>query len=146
MPRSVKLVAQLLRGQLTTVVEINVYIYLNMLDCNENHKHVDLDNVKVIDSGYHKNRFKVACVAKIKLFFMDWFYYNLVILIKYCKVPYKNVGKALLFLRNQVFCLKIWKLWPAPTILQFNIFYWNFAHVFYLPLSKKGVWDFFYFI
>ena len=26
--------------------------------CNENHKHVDLDNIKVIDSGYHNNRFK----------------------------------------------------------------------------------------
>ena len=25
---------------------------------------------------------KVACVVKIKLFFMDWFYYNLIILIK----------------------------------------------------------------
>ena len=56
---------------------------------------------------------------------------------------YKNLDKAQLFLRNQVFCLKIWKLWPAPTILQFKIFFWNFAHVFYLPLSKKG---FFYFI
>ena len=68
---SVKLVAELLRGQLTTVVEINVYIYLNMLDCNENHKHVDLDNIKVIDSGNHENRLKVAYVVKIKLFFMD---------------------------------------------------------------------------
>ena len=26
--------------------------------CNENHKHVDLDNIKIIDSGYHNNRFK----------------------------------------------------------------------------------------
>ena len=26
--------------------------------CNENHKHVDLDNLKVIDSGHHNNRFK----------------------------------------------------------------------------------------
>ena len=51
---------------------------------------------------------------------------------------YKNLDKALLFLRNQVFRLKIWKLWRAPTILQFNIFCWNFAHFFYLPLSKKG--------
>ena len=53
-------------------------------------------------------------------------------------MPYKNLDKALLFLRNQVFCLKIRKLWRALTILQFNIFCWNFAHVFYLPLSKKG--------
>ena len=26
--------------------------------CNENHTDVDLDNIKVIDSGYHNNRFK----------------------------------------------------------------------------------------
>ena len=26
--------------------------------------------------------FKVACVVQIKLFFMDWFYYNLIIIIK----------------------------------------------------------------
>ena len=29
---------------------------------------------------------------------------------------------------------------------EFNIFCWNFAHVFYLPLSKKGCVGFFYFI
>ena len=33
-------------------------LYLSMLDCNENHKHVNLDNIKVTDSGYHNNRFK----------------------------------------------------------------------------------------
>ena len=71
-------------------------------------------------------------MVKMRLFFfMDWFYYNLIILINYWKMPYKNLDKALLFLRNQVFCLKIWKLWRAPTILQFNIF-------FYLPMSTKG--------
>ena len=70
---------------------------------------------------------------------MDWFCYNLIILIKQFKIPYKNLDKALLFSRNQVFCLKVWKLWGAPTILQFNIFCWNFAHVFYLPISAKGV-------
>ena len=53
-------------------------------------------------------------------------------------MPCKNLDKALLFLRNQVFCLKIWKYWRTPTILQFNIFCWNFAHVFYLPMSKTG--------
>ena len=31
-----------------------------------------------------------------------------------------------------------WKLCWAPTILPFNIFYWNLAHVFYLPMSTKG--------
>ena len=53
-------------------------------------------------------------------------------------MSYKNLDKALLLLRKQVFFLKIWKLWRASTILQFNIFFWNFAYVFYLPLSKKA--------
>ena len=89
---------------------------------------------------------KVACVVKTKFFFIDWFYYNLIILIKQCKIPYKNVDKALLFSRNQVFCLKIWNLWRAPTTLQFNIFCWNFAHILYLPMSTKGCVGFFYFV
>ena len=33
----------------------------------------------------------------------------------------------------------------TPTILQFNIFCWNFAHVFYIPLSKRGCVGFFSF-
>ena len=52
----------------------------------------------------------LACLIK-NCFFMDWFCYDLIILIKYCKIPYKNLNKTLLFSRNQVFCLKIWKLW-----------------------------------
>ena len=76
---------------------------------------------------------------------MDWFYYNLIILIKQCKMPYQNLDKALLFLRDQVNCLRIWKLWRAPTVLQFTIFCWNFAHVFYLPLPKEGCVGFFSF-
>ena len=31
--------------------------YLFKHACNENHKHIDLDNIKVIDSGYHNNKF-----------------------------------------------------------------------------------------
>ena len=58
-------------------------------------------------------------------------------------MTYRNLDKALLFLRNQVFCLKIWKLWQAPTILQFNIFCWNVAHVFYLQLPKQWCVGFF---
>ena len=50
-----------------------------------------------------------------------------------------------IFSRNQVFFLKIWKLWQAPTTLQFNIFCWNFAHVFYLPISTTGCVGFFLF-
>ena len=76
---------------------------------------------------------------------MDWIYYNLIILITWCKRPYKNLDKALLFSRNQVFWLKIWKLWQAPTTLQFNIFCWNFAHVLHFPMSTKKPVEFFLF-
>ena len=88
---------------------------------------------------------KMAHVVEIKLGFMDWFFLNLVILIKQCKIPYKNVGKALLFLRNQVFYLKNWKLWQAPTTIDFNNLLWNCAHVSYLPMSTKGCSGFFLF-
>ena len=43
--------------------------------------------------------------------------------------------QSFVVLRNQVFCLKIWKVSRALTILQFDIFCWNFAHVFYLLMS-----------
>ena len=73
------------------------------------------------------------------------FFYNLVILIKQCKIPYKNLDKALLFWRNQVLCLKNWKLWWAPTTIDFNNFCWNFTHVSYLPVSTKECSRFFKF-
>ena len=37
--------------------------------------------------------------------------------------------------------LKTWK--RAPTAIEFNIFCWNFAHVFYLVMSTKGCVGFF---
>ena len=42
-----------------------------------------------------------------------------------------------MFSRNQDFCLKNWKLWRTPTTTEFNIFCWNFAYAFYLPMSTK---------
>ena len=36
---------------------------------------------------------KVARVVKFKLAFMEWFFYNLLILIKVCKIRYLNVDK-----------------------------------------------------
>ena len=39
---------------------------------------------------------KVACVVKT-IFFMDWFYCDLITLMKKCKMPYKNLDKALFF-------------------------------------------------
>ena len=62
-----------------------------------------------------------------------------------CKIPCKNWDKALSFSRKQVFCLNIWKLWRAPTTLQFNIFCWNLAHISYLPMSTKECAGFFSF-
>ena len=79
--------------------------------------------------------FKVACMVKLKLAFMKWFFYNLVVLIKLHKIWYLNLGKAHLFPSNQALCLKYWKLWRVPTTRKFNIFCWNFAHVSYLILS-----------
>ena len=45
--------------------------------------------------------------------------------------------------RNQIFCVKNWKLWRAPTTIEFNILCWNFAHVFYLVMSTKACAGFF---
>ena len=67
----------------------------------------------------------MAPVVKLKLAFMEWFFYNLVILIKLYKIRYLNLDKALLFPRNQAICLKNWKIWRAPTTTKFNICCWN---------------------
>ena len=85
------------------------------------------------------DEFKVVREVNTELGFMDWFFYNLIIPIKYCKIPYKNFGKALYFSRNCLFCLENWKLWRASTTIELkNIFYWNSAHVSYLPMPTKG--------
>ena len=39
-------------------------------------------------------------------FFMDWFYYDLIILIKLGETQYRNLGKALLFRESRSF---VWK-------------------------------------
>ena len=90
--------------------------------------------------------FKVARVVQLKLAFMEWFFYDLVILIKLYKIRYLNLDKALWFPRNQAICLKNWKLWRASTALKFNNFCLNFAHVSCLTMSTKVVRDFFYFV
>ena len=109
-------------------------------------RNTDIDCILMHDFWFFLNFFwvlKVAWVVKTKLFFKDWFYYNLIILIKSCKIPHKILDKILLFSRNQVFCLKIWKIWRAPATLQFNIFCWNFADIFSLPMSRKECVGFF---
>ena len=92
------------------------------------------------------NYIKVARVVKLKLAFMESFFYNLVMLIKLYKIRYLDLDKALLFPRNQAICLKNWKLWQAPTTTKFNIFCWNFAQVSYLTMSTNVVQDFCYFV
>ena len=64
----------------------------------------------------------IKVVRVVKFTFMEWFFYNFVILIKLYKIWYLNLGKALLFPRNKTICLKNWKLWRAPTAIKFNIF------------------------
>ena len=68
---------------------------------------------------------------------MEWFFYNLVILIKLYKIRYLNLDEVLLFPGNQAICLK------NPTTTKFNIFCWNFAQVSYLKMSANSVRDFF---
>ena len=78
----------------------------------------------------------MVCVFNIKLGFMDWFYYNLVIIIiiiKKYKISYKNSDKALLCSRNQVFCPKNWKPWRVRTTTELINFCWKFACVTDLP-------------
>ena len=77
---------------------------------------------------------------------MDWFCYNLITLIKLCKIPHKNLDKALLSLRDQAFCLKIWKLWWGPTTPQL-IFFAETLHMFLIyQCLQKSVQDFFFFL
>ena len=64
--------------------------------------------------------------------------------IKWCKIQYLNLHKALLFLRNQAICLKNLKLWRAPSTIKFNIFCYNFAHVSVLSISAKRCARFFF--
>ena len=71
---------------------------------------------------------KVAHEVNLKLAFMEWFFFKLVILIMLCKIRYLNLDKAL----SSAICLKNWKLWRASTTTKFHIFCWSFAHVSYL--------------
>ena len=91
-----------------------------------------------IEQKMEFEKFKVARVVNLKLAFTGWFFYDSLILIKLCKMQYLNLDKTLLFLRNQVICLKNWNLWRATTTIKFIIFCWNFAHVPYLTMSTKG--------
>ena len=68
---------------------------------------------------------------------------RLLLFVQY--LQFKNLDKTILFSKNQVFCLKNWKLWRAPTTVEFNTFCWNFAQFSYSPISKIGCSGFFLF-
>ena len=87
--------------------------------------------------------FKVVCVVKLKLAFMEWLFYNLVILIKLYKIRYLNFDKALLFPRNQAIWQKNWKLWRAPTTTKFNVFAEILQTFLTYQCLQKGARDFF---
>ena len=57
----------------------------------------------------------------------------------------QKFGQSSIILEKPGIFSTIWKLWWAPTTLQFNIFCWNFLHVSYLPMSTKGCVGFFLF-
>ena len=73
-----------------------------------------------------------------KLAFTDRFFYNSIILIKKRKICYLNLGKALLFPKNQAICLKNLKHWRAPSTTDLNIFCWNFVYVSNLTMSTRA--------
>ena len=75
---------------------------------------------------------------------MEWyFFYNLEMQIKLCKIRYLNLGKTLLFPRNQAICMKNWKVRRTPISTKFNNFCWNFAYFSYLTMSTKMCSGFF---
>ena len=77
---------------------------------------------------------------------MDLFYYNLIILIKWCKISYKNLGKVLLVLKNQVFSLKF-ENFDELQLSYSSIFFAETSHTFSTyQYLQNGLWDFFYLI
>ena len=72
---------------------------------------------------------------------MDWFYHDLIILVKQCKTPYKNLDKALLFSRRQVFSMKKKK----KTLSSFNYYrvqYFLLKLCTHFPLTNVYKWVF----
>ena len=72
-----------------------------------------------------------------QLCFMDWFFYNVVIIIKQCKITYKNVYKALLFSRNVVFRLKN----SSSNYHRLKYFLLKFCTLFLLTNAYKSVFE-----
>ena len=56
--------------------------------------------------------------------------------------PISKLRQTSIISKKPVFCLKNWK--RAATTIEFNIFCWYFAHVFYLVMSTKVCAGFFF--
>ena len=52
--------------------------------------------------------------------------------------PIQKIRQSSIVFEKPGIFLKTWKLWRAPTTVQFNTFCWKFAHIFFLPMSTKG--------
>ena len=81
---------------------------------------------------------KVARAVDLKLAFMDLFFLKFDSTNKVKQNLMPELGKALLFPRNQGICLENWKLWWVPTTIQLSIFWWTFAQVSYLTMSANS--------
>ena len=73
--------------------------------CKHNKNSILIQNTYTFIGKYLVKVIKVARVFKLKLAFMEWFFHNLVILIKLYKIRYLNLDKALLFPRKKAKCL-----------------------------------------
>ena len=73
--------------------------------------------------------FKVARVVNSKLAFMDWSFYNLIILIMLCKIRCLNYNKALLISEIKLF---VWKIenFDKLQLPQGLIFFLKVFHTF----------------
>ena len=49
--------------------------------------------------------------------------------------PIPKLRQNSIISKKPAFLSKNWKLWRAPTMIEFDTFCWNFAHVFYLVMS-----------
>ena len=124
----------------------------NLSMCSFFDKSIKCTLLEEVTKNVHENQYctwvlyRVVCVVNLKLAFTDWFFYNLIILIKPYKIRYRNLDKALLFPRYQIICVKHWKIWRAPTNIKFNIFLLKFCTSFLLNNVYKrefGIFSYF---
>ena len=59
--------------------------------------------------------------------------------------PIPKLRQNFIIFEKTSYCLKNWKLWRAPTTIEFNIFCGNLAHVSNLTMSTKSCSRFLYF-